>query len=306
MRSAIDELGFIRNESARALRQGDPGDLGHRAGARGRRALGLILEELTNPYFTDVARGAEEALHADGADVIWATSDGLPGKEARSLDFLAEQGVAGVLINPVGLGPERLACLREHGISVVLVDRALPGACSARVDHVAGGDIAVTRLLERGPRRVAFVTGNAGLPGSGPVRERLIGAAQALERAELAKPAVLAEPTMTPTGGQSAARRLLSLDPSPSAVFCANDLMAIGLVNELLREGVKIPEEVAIVGYDDIELASTAAIPLTTVRQPRHELGQAAARLLLAETESGDHEHVQIVLTPELVVRESG
>jgi LacI family transcriptional regulator len=318
VRTAIDELGFIRNETARRLRQGVPrndepphDDAPERI--RGTDALGLVLEELTNPYFADVARGAESAIHSDGGNVIWATTDGLPGKETRCLDFMAGQGVCGVLITPVALGTEKIACLREHGMSVVLVDHELPGVCSARVDHTAGGDIAVTRLLEHGPRRIAFVTGNPGLPGAGPVRDRMIGAARALERAELEKPAVLAEPSMTATGGQRAARRLLALDPQPSGVFCGNDLMAVGLVNELLRVGVKIPEEIAVVGYDDIELAATSAVPLTTVRQPRHELGERAARLLLAEvadfsgppTEDG-HKHTQIVLTPELVIRETG
>lgn len=306
VRSVIDELGFIRNESARRLRQGGPRDLSSGTEVRPTQALGFILEELTNPYFADVARGAEEALHAAGVQVIWATSDGLPCKEDRTLDFLAQQGVAGVLVTPIGLTVERITFLREHGLAVVLLDRELPGVCSARVDHVAGGDIAVTRLLEHGPRRVAFVTDNPGLPGSGPVRERMIGAARALERAELQKPAVLVEQSMSAIGGQSAARRLLDADPAPAAVFCGNDLMAIGLVNELLRLGIKIPEEIAVVGYDDIELASTAAVPLTTVRQPRHQLGQAAAGLLLSETDPGDHQHRQIVLTPELVIRESG
>jgi LacI family transcriptional regulator len=111
---------------------------------------------------------------------------------------------------------------------------------------------------------------------------------------------------MTAVEGQLAARRLLERPTPPSAVFCANDLLAIGMVNELMRLGIKIPGEIAVVGYDDHELACAAAVPLTTVRQPRHELGWAAAELALAETtESTEHRHQDIVLIPELVIRES-
>lgn len=304
MRSAIDELGFVRNESARRLRQ-DPD--GHRVAAP-RRTLGLVLENLANPFYTDVARGAEDAMDAAGVDAIWATTDGDPGKQDRCLDLLATQRAAGLLITPAELGGDRVARLREHGISVVLVDAQLPGVCSATVDHVAGGYAAVDYLLRQRPRRIAFVTGalTGPSPTARPVRDRLVGAAKALEGVDMDKPAILSEPSMSTAAGQAAARRLLALKRPPSAVFCANDMLAIGVLNELLRVGVKVPEEISIIGYDDIELAETAAVPLTTVRQPRHELGRTATELLLAETARTDgHIHRQIVLTPELVIRES-
>jgi len=304
VRSAIDELGFVRNESARRLRQ-DPD--GHRV-TTPRRTLGLILADLANPFYTDMARGAEEAMDAAGVDAIWATNDGDPAKQDRCLDLLSAQRAAGVLITPAGLDGDRVARLREHGISVVLVDALLPGVCSATVDHVAGGYAAVTHLLRERPRRIAFVTGalTGPSPTSRPLRDRLVGAARALEGVDMDKPAILSEPTMSTTAGQAAARRLLALKRPPSAVFCANDMMAIGLLNELIRVGVKVPAEIAVVGYDDIELAETSAIPLTTVRQPRHQLGRIAAELLLAETAYTDgHLHRQIVLTPELVIRDS-
>jgi DNA-binding LacI/PurR family transcriptional regulator len=304
VRSAIDELGFVRNESARRLRQGPE----THARATPARTLGLVVEDLANQFYIDVARGAEAALNDAGVTAIWSTSDGSPEKEERCLDLLAGHRAAGLLITPVTLDSDRIARLREHGMSVVLVDRALPGVCSATVDHVAGGHAAVTHLLRQRPGRIAFVTGALAGPSPSirPVRDRLVGAARALEGIDMDKPAILSEPAMTTTAGQAAARRLLDLKRAPSAVFCANDMMAIGLLNELLRVGVKVPGELAVVGYDDIELAATAAVPLTTVRQPLLELGQTAAELLLAETEGAEgHTHQQIVLTPELVIRES-
>ncbi|WP_354670848.1 LacI family DNA-binding transcriptional regulator [Actinomadura sp. DC4] len=294
VQAAIGELGFVRNESARRLRQGRS------------RTFGVVLENLANPYFTDLARGAAAAMNTDGFDAVWCTSDGSQAKERRCLDFLEEQRVSGVIITPVGLDPARIADLHARGLSVVVLDRReYDGVCSTRVDHVAGGEIAINHLLGRGHRRLAIVTGPL---LQEPIRDRYAGA-EAVARAAGVPDhdmATLIRSDMTPTAGKDAARRLLELDPLPTGVFCTNDLLAIGLVNELHRSGVKVPGEICVVGYDDIELAGTSVVPLTTVRQPRHELGWTAAELALAESgASGDHEHRQLVLTPSLVVRES-
>jgi DNA-binding LacI/PurR family transcriptional regulator len=293
VRTAIGELGFVRNESARQLRQGRS------------RTLGVVLESLGNPYFTDLAQGAEAAMNTDGFDALWCTSDGSAAKERRCLDFLEEQRVSGLIITPVALGSERIAELHERGLSVVVLDRrASTGACSTRVDHIAGGEIAIDHLAAR-HHRLAVVTGPL---LQEPITDRYSGAMAAARRAGVDEQhlTTLIQRDMTPTAGKAAARRMLELDPLPTGVFCANDLLAIGLVNELLRAGIKVPGEVCVVGYDDIELAGTAVVPLTTVRQPRHELGWTAAELAVAEAgASSDHEHRRLVLSPSLVVRES-
>jgi DNA-binding LacI/PurR family transcriptional regulator len=294
--SAIEELSFVRNESARRLRQGPPAKT---------RAFSVVLRDVANPYYTDVAQGAEAAMDAEGADLIWCTSNGSPSKELRFLQRLAEQRVAGVLITPVGLDADQIAWLHAEHIAVVVLDRKPQAAdvCSARVDHVAGGEIAVDHLLGLGRERIVFVTGR---PESEPGHDRRDGAARALARAGAGELVTLVQDTMTATAGQEAAGRLLDRVAMPFAVFCANDLLAIGVINELLRREVKVPQEVAVIGYDDIELAGTAAVPLTTVRQPRHELGRVSAGLALTEAAEGvDHRHEHIVLTPELIVRSS-
>ncbi|MFC6879737.1 MULTISPECIES: LacI family DNA-binding transcriptional regulator [Actinomadura] len=306
VRAAIEELGFVRNESARRLRQGPVRTESEPSEPRGRtrgRAFGIVVEDLTNPYATDVARGAELALNEAGHDAIWLTSDHSSAKERRSLDLLEAQRAAGVLIIPVGLGDAGITRLRSAGMTVVLIDRAGPDVCSAQVDHVAGGEIAAAHLLGIGREHVAFVTG---APEPVPCVERRDGAARTLEEAGVKPPLVLVQDALSPTEGQAAAQRLLDLPALPGGVFCANDLLAIGLINELTRVGVRVPEEVAVVGYDDIELAASAAVPLTTVRQPRRELGWEAAELALAEVAEGpSHRHRQLVLTPELVIRHS-
>jgi len=286
--TAIEELGFVRNEAARALRKG--------AG----RTLGVIVADLANPYFTDLLRGVERACDAGGYDLIWCASDGDPEKERRRLDFLEQQGVSGVIVTPVAMDADRIARLRARDVRTVLVDHRAPGgACSVGVDHLQGGRLAMRHLIELGRHDVAFVTT---APEPPPVRQRRAGALSALTRAGYAPEQVLtiAEPEPTPEAGQRAARRLLEFGTLPTGVFCANDLLAIGLINELTRNGVKIPQDVAVVGYDDIAPAATCVVPLTTVRQPREELGAIATRLLLGE-ENGRH----VALTPELVVRES-
>ncbi|TDB90577.1 LacI family DNA-binding transcriptional regulator [Actinomadura sp. 7K534] len=302
VRAAIEELGFVRNESARRLRRGPERTAGE-FGDQPRRAFGVVVEDLTNPYATDVARGAEAALNASGHDALWLSSDYSAAKERRSLELLEEQRAAGVLIIPVDLSARDISGLRAAGMSVVLIDRHTPDVCSAQVDHVAGGEIAAAHLLGIGRERIAFVTG---VPEPEPCVERRDGASRTITEAGSAKPATLIQDAMSPTEGQAAAHQLLELSPRPDGVFCANDLLAIGLINELTRLGIRVPEDIAVIGYDDIELAASAAVPLTTIRQPRRELGWEAAELAMAELREGkSHQHRQVVLRPELVIRES-
>lgn len=302
VRAAIEELGFVRNESARRLRK-LPDRTAGEFGDEPRRAFGVVIEDLTNPYAADVARGAEQALNQAGHHALWLSSDHSAAKERRSLELLEEQRAAGALIIPVALGAGEIARLRTAGLSVVLIDHDAADVCSAMVDHVAGGEIAAAHLIGLGRERVAFVTG---APEPRPCVERRNGAARMLAEAGSGKPTVLAQDALSPAEGQAAAQRLMDMSPRPDGVFCANDLLAIGVINELIRLGVRVPEDIAVVGYDDIELAASAAVPLTTIRQPRRELGWEAAELALAEIREGKaHQHRQVVLAPELVIRES-
>ncbi len=294
---AIAHLGFVRNESARQLRAGRS------------RTLAYVVLDTTNPFFTDVARGVEEVSLAAGLALFLCNSDEDAGREATYLDLLEEQRVQGVLITPVDPDGERLALLPQRGTPVVLLDRAAQdrSACSVAVDDVMGGDLATTHLLETGHDRIAFVGGPFTIP---QVQDRHRGALAALHREGRDEAALVVLEVAAPTAaeGRRAGERLAGLPASrrPTAAFCANDLLALGLLQEMTRQGVRVPDDVAIVGYDDIDFAATAAVPLTSVRQPRHLLGRTAAELLLGEA-SGDpgHVHRQIQFQPELVVRSS-
>ena len=287
------ELGFVRNESARLLRAGRS------------RMLGHVVLDVGNPFFTDVARGAEEEAHLAGLAVILCNTDERPDKERRYLELLEEQRVQGVLITPTDEAFDQLRAMRSRGMPVVLVDRAagLDDACSVGVDDVAGGELVARHLLERAHRRIAFVGGPFTLP---QVRDRHEGMlrAGAADEAELS---VVETSALNVAQGRAAGERLLALPPRrrPTAAFCANDLLALGLLQHLTLHAIRVPQDIALVGYDDVDFAAAAAVPLSSVRQPREELGRAAARLLLDETANDGHEHEQLVFQPELVVRAS-
>jgi LacI family transcriptional regulator len=193
-------------------------------------------------------------------------------------------------------------------VPLVLLDRRAPrpDQCAVAVDDVHGGRLAADHLLERGHRRLAFVGGSSGLP---QVQERHDGMVAAVREVCGSDDAltVLSPSALTVAGGREAAERIIGMPAAlrPSAALCANDLMALGMLQEMVRHGVDVPGDFAIVGYDDIDFAAAAAVPLSSVRKPRHELGRLAAELLLEEASGGEHVHRQPVLEPVLVVRES-
>ncbi|MCZ2837915.1 LacI family DNA-binding transcriptional regulator [Modestobacter sp. VKM Ac-2985] len=294
--SAISALGFVRNESARHLRAGRS------------RTIGLVVLDIANPFFTDVARGVEEVANAQGLSVILCNSDGRPEKEAAHLDVLTEQRVRGVVLTPTAELSPQIETLRQRGVPVVLLDRRAPGPdqCAVAVDDVLGGRLAADHLLERGHRRIAFIGGPGGLP---QLQERYRGVVAAVREGTGSDDAltVITPDTLTVAGGREAASHVLGLPAGlrPTAAVCANDLLAMGVLQEMVRQGVRVPDDVAIVGYDDIDYAAAAAVPLTSVRKPRQELGRRAAELLLDEAAAEGHQHDQPVFEPMLVVRES-
>jgi LacI family transcriptional regulator len=291
--SVIQELGYVRDESARQLRAGRS------------RIMALVVLDLANPFFVDVARGAEQAAHDEGLHVITCNSGQRVDQEASYLAMLAEQRVRGVLLSPVDTSGEALETFRRSGISYVFVDRKVPTdqASSVSVDDVAGGALAARHLVETGHRRIAFVNGP---PILTQCRDREAGVRSVLDGAS-AELTVLEAVGLDVASGRDAGARLLGVSPRPTAVFCANDLLALGVLQAMVGAGVRVPAEMAIVGYDDIEFAGAAAVPLTSVRQPARRLGRAAAELLVAETANPEEapEHRTVVFTPELVVRDS-
>ncbi len=292
---SMRELGFVRNESARQLRAGKS------------RALAYVMLDAANPFFTDVAAGIEDIAERESLALFLCNSNQRPDREKAYLDRLGEQRVEGILITPVDPDAPELEAVQRH-TPLVIVDRTRNDAlfCTVAVDDVLGGSLAIEHLLELGHERVAFVGGPVRI---GQVRDRLAGARRAWEAAGLPAEALTHLPTdsLSVAAGVAAGEGLAAVPRSerPSAAFCANDLLALGLLQGAMRHGLRVPQDLAIVGYDDIEFAAAAAVPLTSVRQPRQVLGQRAAELVLDEATNPDHAHERVEFQPELVARAS-
>lgn len=293
---AIRRLGFVRHGPARQLRAGTS------------RAVGAIVLDISNPFFTDVARGIEDRLAEDDYILILASSDERREKEQRYLRLLEEQGVQGILVSPTESDLSWLDATRERGTAVVLLDRTspTPGLCSVAVDDVRGGELAAAHLIERGHRRIGLVNGSSKIS---QCADRRKGIRKALRSAGLTISECLVETnvglSLNAAGGERALETLLKLDDPVTAIACVNDLTALGVMRGLRRHGLRVPDDVAVVGYDDVEFAAVLSTPLTSVRQPRYQLGRTAADLLLAEASPSNHQHQQILFQPELIVRES-
>ena len=293
--AAIEELGYVRNEAARQLRVGRS------------TSIGLIVLDVRNPFFTDVARGAEDAASEAGVSVILGNSGEDPDREANYLALFETQRVQGVLISPVGDIAERLRRLRSRGTPVVLVDResADGSVSSVSVDDAAGGRLACEHLVETGRRRIAFVGGPLGIQ---QVSDRLRGASDALAAHPGVSLEVIETRGLTVHEGRNAGEAIAARPASqrPDAVFAANDLVAVGLLQALVMTGAaSVPDDIALIGFDDIDFASAAVVPLSSVRQPRQELGEAAVRLLLDEVNNPSVATQRVIFQPELVVRDS-
>jgi LacI family transcriptional regulator len=291
--AVIDKLGYVRSEAARHLRAGDS------------RFLAMLVLDMANPFFAQVAAGAERAARAAGLRVMLCDSANDPAEEADYLSLFAEQRVRGVLLTPAGTSSD-LEILRRHNIPFVLVDRVSRDGCSISVDDVAGGRLAAGHLVDIGHTLIGYVSGPMSLA---QCRERRAGALAELTERGMPEDSLshIEADRMDVAAGRDAGRRLLNLSRRPTAVFCANDLLALGVLQAMVAAGVSVPAEMAIVGYDDIEFAAAAAVPLSSVRQPSAEMGRIGAGLLLEEVgeQASSHSHQKVVLQPKLIVRES-
>ncbi len=291
VRAAMADLGFVVNRSARALRKGKS------------PVLGVVVLDLANPFWGEVSRGIEAAATELNQPVLLASSGESPEKEDRLLRLLEEHQVSAVLVAPVVERSKTLDELRLRGTHVVLLDRPDPTGTfsSVAVDHVLGAGLAAEHLIEMGHERVAIVNGPHRVPWC---RDRSDGFHAAFRNAG-APPGAVEEVrirAMTARDGEQAVPELLAVRPPVTAVFCVNDLVALGVLKGLTRRGIAVPDDVSLIGYDDDNFSELLSPSLTTVRQDGYELGQRAARTVLdGEADRGR----SVVFPPLLVARES-
>ncbi len=268
--------------------------------------LGVIVSDNANPFFAAVVRGIEDVVLAQGYAIILCNADEDPTKEAMYVRTIRQKRVDGLIISPSGGGVELLRGLLSGGIPVVQVDRHHGGlkADAALIDNRAGVRAAVEHLIRLGHRRIGIISGPRRLFTG---RERLEAFLDALRRARIRpNERWILEGTFKAHSGYEMAGQILRLRRRPSALFVANNLMTIGALLRLKEEGIAIPKEMAVVGFDDMDWAPVLTPPLTAVAQPGYALGTVAAQLLLrrlAAQRGGPPQTV--VLQPQLVVRES-
>lgn len=292
--SAIEELGYRRDGVARNLRRGST------------KVWGLVISDIENPFFTSLVRGVQDQADKEGYSVILLNSDEDLNKEARCLTLMVEERVAGAILSPVSETESAIDLLVSAGTPTVMVDRRVRDleADTVIVDNVLGAYEGTMHLLAAGHRRVACISGPT---GSTTGLNRLNGYLRALEETELPVERELIRTTdFKREGGYRATLDLFRQNPLPDAVIVMNNLMTEGALHALRELGLRVPQDVALVGFDDLSWATLVEPRLTTIAQPVRELGRAAAELLgrrcRGETLGFPAE---VTLAPTLQIRES-
>lgn len=289
--AAIAELGYVPSGVARSLR------------AQATGTLGLLVPNASNPYFAELARGIEDHAERNGYSVILCNSDDDIDKQLRYLRVLVERRIDGLIVATVASDTAFAEALASLKVPLMLVDRSLDGVTADRVqvDHERGGFLATQHLLELGHRRIACIGG----PASTQVAQlRAAGYRRALAGAGV-EPLPVADCAFTSPAGYAAAQALLTGDKPPTAIFAGNDMIALGVLRAAAERGVRVPEQLSVVGFDDIEVSRYLYPALTTVGQSIGQLGEIAAARLLARIREPELSAAHQLVEPTLVLRES-
>jgi len=252
--------------------------------------LALVVSDIRNPFFAEVARGAEDAAYAAGHDLVLCNSDLDPDKQLRYVQSLMEKRVDGILMNSVSaLNRKQAEQLAGIGVPIVLLNRAAPRNAFSTIcaDNRAGGALAAEYLWKLGHRKIAHLTGPR---HHGNMTERARGFVRGLGEARKPVTPVVLHGKNHFQGGMDLAQQLMSEHPEVTAIFAASDMMAFGVIRALMEAGRRIPEDVSVIGFDNVELSAIVNPPLTTIHQPKYEIGQAAVETLLRLAGRGEHQ----------------
>jgi DNA-binding LacI/PurR family transcriptional regulator len=285
---AAAELGWRPNAHARAMAEGKT------------RTIGVLISDLHNPFFAEIVDGLEEELGSSRFRALLGTGGRDPQREVRAIEAVLERGIDGIVLLSPRIPLEEISEVAKT-TSVVLVGRRITDAYFDCVvnDDFAGAAMAVEHLVELGHERIAHITGGSGAGAEA----RRQGYESAMRDLGLSAYVQVAYGDYTDEGGYWGARRLLNAETRPTAIFAANDFAAMGALTAISEAGLSIPEDISLVGYDNTYLAALSSISLSSVDQPRHDMGVLAARLLLERIESTRAEARCEVLKPRLVAR---
>jgi len=292
--SVIKELQFTPNGLARSLALSRT------------NTIALLVPNILNPLYPQIAKGVEDVTHQKGYNILLCNTEYSEARENQYIDMLLEKRVDGFILTASQLPPSEFKKIKEAKVPLVLIDRdENPPENIVYTDYLLGGQLATQHLIEIGYKRIAHITGPLHLREN---KDKCIGYIKALEENQLSTHEnLIINGDNEVEGGYIAAKKLLSLHNPPDAIFAANDLMAIGAIDAIKTEGLKIPNDIAIVGFDDIRMASLVEPKLTTVSQPVYKMGLIAARILFDSIENEDDINYQqkIYIQPKLMVRKS-
>lgn len=266
--------------------------------------IGHVALEADNPFFFDLCRALDSAAVAAGYSVLLGNSSGSIALEERYMNLFEAERVRGLILTATASSSERIAQIVRAGTPVVAVDRPLSAdVCSSvSVNDYHGGRLAIQHLIECGSRNILFVGGPLDLY---PVAQRLAGARELVEESGFARLEVLEVTERSIMTGRRVGEVIADAARVPDAVFAVNDLVAIGVLHGLLAKGRRVPEEISVIGYDDIDFAIDAIVPLTSIRRPGRLLGETAFRLVEKMVEDPGAPYTRIDFDPRLIVRSS-
>jgi LacI family transcriptional regulator len=292
--AAINQLGYVPNTLARSLR------------SRHTNTLALVLTDITNPFWTTVTRGVEDAASDAGFNVILCNTDESEAEQEKYLNVLLQKRVDGILLVPVGCTPEPVYLIQKQDVTVVILDRRVPGiqVDTVRCDSEDGGYQLTRLLLSLGHRQIAMLSGPVGVSTA---EDRVDGYCRALVESGLPVDAGnIFHGEFTQQGGYHMAQQALAISPRPTAFAAGNNFIAIGALQAVRQAGLQVPEDLALVGFDDLPAALLVDPFFTVVAQPAYEMGKQATELLLARI-AGQVEPAsrEIILPVEVVIRRS-
>ena len=290
VRSAIDMLGFIPNEIMRSP-------------TKDSQVIGLILPLSNNPFYEELAQGIEDAVAKDGLRVLIGYSREDEAIELHLLSAMVDAGFKGVILTPVGERNQVFEKFIDKNVRVGYISQTDDHVdqCSVSIDQVRGGYVGLEYLAKLGHKKVLWVSGPAHHHQS---NQRFVGISEAAKEFGV-QLSVMSSPSLDFLSGEHIAPQIIEAG-LPDAIFAGNDSLALGIMNYFYKQGIKVPEDVSVIGYDNVSYAESALVPLTTVSQTPYQLGFAMGGQMIAEIESKvDHVHQHVIFQPQIVERAS-
>ncbi|CZF85685.1 HTH-type transcriptional repressor PurR [Grimontia marina] len=292
--AAVDELNYAPSAVARSLK------------CNSTRTIGMLVTKSTNPFFAEVVHGVEEYCYKEGYTLILCNTEGNLSKQRDYLRMLAEKRVDGLLVMCSDLNEELLSLLeKKQDLPMVVMDWGTEHINTDCIQDNAelGGYIATKHFIENGHTKIGCISGQM---DKLTCRERLDGFRKALEEAGLTyNPDWIVEADFECDSAEEAANKLVALEERPTAIFCFNDIMALAAISTFRQAGLDVPNDISIIGYDNIDLAGFFSPPLTTIHQPKNRLGKTAIKLLMERLANKENQQQIFEMQPELIVRRS-